>query len=165
MQLFPHPASPPAAVSAVTVSASIRRGMSDFVYRVDGPALLAEAGGPGRGAELWKHSCFELFVMPGEGPGYCEFNFAPSRQWAAYRFSGYRAGMADLEIPAPAIERLADGVRVRIDLGGLPDGAWRVGISAVIEEAGGRLSYWALAHPEGRADFHDPACFALGVAG
>jgi len=22
------------------------------------------------------------------------------------------------------------------------------------------LSYWALAHPEGKPDFHDPACFA-----
>jgi hypothetical protein len=41
--------------------------------------------------------------------------------------------------------------------------AWRLGLSAVIEEAGGRQSYWALAHPQGRPDFHHSDCFALEV--
>lgn len=36
----------------------------------------------------------------------------------------------------------------------------RVGISAVIEKTDGTKSYWALAHPEGKPDFHHPACFA-----
>jgi hypothetical protein len=31
----------------------------------------------------------------------------------------------------------------------------------VIEEVDGGLSYWALAHPPGKPDFHDPNCFAL----
>jgi hypothetical protein len=39
----------------------------------------------------------------------------------------------------------------------------RVGLSAVIEEIGGRRSYWALAHPPGKADFHHSDCFALEV--
>jgi hypothetical protein len=41
------------------------------------------------------------------------------------------------------------------------EGLSKLGLSAVIEEKDGTLSYWALAHPPGRADFHDPACFAL----
>ncbi len=35
-----------------------------------------------------------------------------------------------------------------------------IGISAVIEETDGTKSYWALAHPPGKPDFHHPACFA-----
>jgi hypothetical protein len=38
---------------------------------------------------------------------------------------------------------------------------WHVGLSAVIEERNGRMSYWALAHPTGKPDFHDPSCFTL----
>lgn len=165
MQLFPHPASPSAAIHAVTVTGEVRRGVTELVYRVTGDALLAPAGDAARAGDLWKHTCFELFVKPAGGAEYYEFNFAPSTSWAAYRFTGYREGMADLAIAAPVIERREDGIRVAIDLGGLPEGDWRVGISAVIEEADGTISYWALGHPEGKADFHDAACFAVTVAG
>jgi hypothetical protein len=33
----------------------------------------------------------------------------------------------------------------------------------VIEETNGRKSYWALAHPPGKPDFHHSDCFALGL--
>jgi hypothetical protein len=46
----------------------------------------------------------------------------------------------------------------RIDLPG--DSPWRLGLSAIIEETSGRKSYWALAHPPGKPDFHHPDCFA-----
>jgi hypothetical protein len=36
-----------------------------------------------------------------------------------------------------------------------------LGLSAVLEEANGRKSYWALAHPPGKADFHHADCFTL----
>ena len=38
---------------------------------------------------------------------------------------------------------------------------WHIGLSTIVEERNGRMSYWALAHPLGKPDFHDPACFAL----
>jgi hypothetical protein len=41
------------------------------------------------------------------------------------------------------------------------DAPWLLGLSAVIEEMNGRLSYWALAHPPGKPDFHHADCFAL----
>jgi hypothetical protein len=53
-------------------------------------------------------------------------------------------------------------LQVALDLSNLPlDGPWRLGLSAVIEEASGRLSYWALTHPPGKPDFHHSDCFAL----
>ena len=41
----------------------------------------------------------------------------------------------------------------------LPELPAKVNLACVLEEAGGTISYWAIAHPEGKPDFHDPACF------
>ena len=43
----------------------------------------------------------------------------------------------------------------------LPRAELLLGLSAVLEDLHGRISYWALAHPPGNADFHDDAGFAL----
>jgi len=54
-------------------------------------------------------------------------------------------------------------LRAHLKLGGLPGlaGDWRLGLAAVIEETNGRMSYWALKHPLGKADFHQTDGFAL----
>jgi hypothetical protein len=120
---------------------------------------------PARADGLWQHTCFEAFVRPAGGDLYFEFNFAPSMQWAAYRFDRYREGMASAEIAAPRIEfeRAAQRCILRAALTLPDDGAWRLGLSAVIEETNGRKSWWALAHPPGKPDFHHSDCFALGL--
>jgi hypothetical protein len=43
----------------------------------------------------------------------------------------------------------------------LPIGATRLGLSAVIETVDGFFSYWALAHPSDKPDFHHPDSFIL----
>jgi hypothetical protein len=44
------------------------------------------------------------------------------------------------------------------------DAVWHLGLSALIEERNGRKSYWALAHPPGKADFHHSDCFAHEIS-
>lgn len=137
-----------------------------------GDLRLPPATAPARTDELWRHTCFEAFVRPLPGEAYYEFNFTPSTRWAAYRFDSYRTGMrVATEIGAPRIEVQSGPDRytlqAALDLSGLPlpasggakGGGWRLGLSAVIEEAGGRKSYWALAHPPGKPDFHRLDCF------
>ena len=121
--------------------------------------------GKGRADGLWQTTCFELFLMPGGGRSYCEFNLSPSERWAAYDFAGYRDGMserpADRE-PQGAM-RLGSSFAIfdaAVPLSALPDGICRMNLAAVIEEQDGAKSYWALAHPADKPDFHDPACFA-----
>ena len=123
--------------------------------------------------ELWQHTCFEAFVGSSADATYYEFNFAPSTQWAAYRFSSYRSGMrVATEMSAPRIDVQSSPAcytlqaSLELDwLSRLPSGArWRLGLSAVIEETSGRRSYWALAHPLGKADFHHSDCFALELS-
>jgi hypothetical protein len=43
----------------------------------------------------------------------------------------------------------------------LPAPRLRLALTAVVEDARGRLSYWALRHPPGRPDFHHRDGFAL----
>ena len=115
---------------------------------------------------LWRRTCFEAFIRAGSGGGYDEFNLSPSGQWAAYSFSGYRAGMASADVAALAIGFRAEAggceLRARLPLPG--EGPWRLGLCAVIEDIRGDRSYWALAHPPGQADFHHPDAFALEIA-
>jgi hypothetical protein len=123
-----------------------------------------------RTVELWRHTCFEAFVRTSPGLAYFEFNFAPSTHWAAYRFDSYRSGMRVAnEISAPRVEvrssRACYRLQASLEMDQMSslriDGAWRIGLAAVIEDTSGHKSYWALAHPPGKADFHHSDSFAL----
>jgi hypothetical protein len=161
-----HPDSLGAAVDRVAVEVERPRSNSLMLsYTVTGrmsdirmPPVVA----PTRGEELWRHTCFEAFVRASSGDEYCEFNFSPSTQWAAYRFSSYRSGRCvPAEVhPIPIDVQATTGsytLRTSLELDRLPG---LLGLSAVIEEVDGRMSYWALAHPPGRPDFHHRDCFA-----
>jgi hypothetical protein len=118
--------------------------------------------------ELWRHTCFEAFVRPSTGPAYYEFNFSPSTKWAAYQFSGYRSGMrvaTEIETPRIEVRSSAETCTLQAELkfDGLSS-PLHLGLSAVLEETNGRKSYWALAHPPGKADFHHADCFALELS-
>ena len=161
--LVAHPDHPPLAVRAVEVEVLGSTDDVQLTYLVAGvekvvfPALAT----PIRADELWRTTCFELFLGFDDEERYVEFNFSPSTRWAAYAFDGYREGMAPLDRDvAPHVEWRAYGVDVDCDLGGLLHGELRMALSAVIEEEGGVRSFWALAHPPGAPDFHHPACFA-----
>jgi hypothetical protein len=120
---------------------------------------LGELSSAKRTDGLWQHTCFEAFIG---GEAYSEFNFSPSSQWAAYDFSGYRAGMHLRElVDTPGIgcdvSETHFALETEFGIGTLKG---KVALSAVIEETDGTKSYWALAHPPGAPDFHHPTCFA-----
>ena len=142
-------------------------------WRIEGSARLVipHFAGIRRADGLWRTTCFELFArVPGDR-AYVEFNLSPSENWATYRFAAYRAGMEEQPVTrAPVITPRRGRDVVILDaalrLEGLPRLPLEVGLAAVLEEEGGVLSYWALAHSGEKPDFHDPACFAarLGPA-
>jgi hypothetical protein len=161
---------------SVHIQAGAARVRADLYlrYRLTGIGnLIIPAAGPSSRADgLWRHTCFEAFLRAPSGDAYVEMNLSPSTAWAAYRFSGYRAGMtvADGILPEIALGVSPDELELeaRVNLSGAPDLAdcavWHVGLAAVIEETNGRLSYWALAHPPGKPDFHHRDGFALGLS-
>jgi hypothetical protein len=132
--------------------------------------LIPAESTPRRADKLWQHTCFEAFVAAMETAGYHEYNLSPSTEWAIYRFSAYREGMTPVmpaRPPRVSLHREADRLTlaVRIDLDSLPElrssGGLRLGLSAIIEDAQHALTYWALAHPSSKPDFHHPDGFAL----
>jgi len=169
-----HPDSRSSAVRQVDVElARQQAGSLVLRYTVSGKIdeLALPAGAtPARADELWRHTCFEAFIRPEPDEPYYEFNFAPSTQWAAYRFDGYREGMRVAnEIHAPRIavdctprRFTLQATLQRVEFMELDrEATCCVGLSAVLEETGGGKSYWALAHPPGKPDFHHADCFVL----
>jgi hypothetical protein len=168
LTLVPHPTSPrsPLAACAVAITRAAD-GSLRAAFRLAGnlaelaiPALQA----PARADRLWQHTCCEVFVGVEGSPAYREFNVAPSGAWAAYGFTGYRAGMTPLPATvAPALQRddagdaLVLAVTLPADLLPAAEARWRLGLAAVVEDRFGRLSYWALRHTDVKPDFHAPA--------
>lgn len=165
LALRPHPAAPAPAIEVRVGLTRPRAAVLGLDYELSGPIEALAIPAPaecGRADRLWRHTCFEAFLS-GDGDGYAEFNFAPSGRWAAYAFTGYREGMAALAIASPRIEVERSGamltVRTRLDLPEATGGPLKLGLAAVIEAADGGLSYWALAHPAEKPDFHRKAGF------
>lgn len=167
-KLLPHPSRPSEAVSSVEARIIGRDAQWLRVrWRIEGSQQLVVPAfaGKGRADELWKTTCFELFLKPAGGEAYSEFNLSPSERWNAYDFDGYRAGMRERPFPHEPECTMRQGSSFAIfdaalPVGGLPAADCTMGLCAVIEEHGGATSYWALAHPDGEPDFHAPACFA-----
>jgi len=161
LHLVCHPDTPARSVQSVEVAVQYHSGRWLLGFEVVGDTpLVSPRAAPARTDGLWRTTCFELFVGTA-GEGYAEYNFSPSTQWAAYAFTRYREGMTPLPIDPPLIEPVEKGIRVTLDFPVAAIGQVRLGLSAVIEEQDGTKSWWALAHPPGKPDFHHPACFAL----
>lgn len=163
-----HPSHPPDCIKRVQCRLI---GMDEnwlrIRWRIDGSEalVLPPFAGRGRADELWRTTCFELFLKPEGGEAYCEINLSPSERWAAYDFDGYRAGMRDRLFPRDASCTIRPGrgfsiFDAAIPVAGLPQAACTMGMCAVIEEEGGTKSYWAIVHGRDVPDFHDAACFA-----
>jgi hypothetical protein len=151
VRLSCHPATPP--VSAKHIDVDIRtspkgRLFARFSLECDtGSLMLPEPHASRRSDRLWETTCFEIFMKAAGESRYFEYNFSPSTEWALYRFTDYRQGMAEEMVSRPRISCQAKELTL--------------GIAAVVEEAEAVKSYWAIAHPADKPDFHHKDCFAL----
>lgn len=175
--LHRHPDTPCPAIS--NIAATIlwnQEGCLELTYTIDGIIdclRISPYRSKVRVDGLWQHTCFELFIRAKDDAEYYEFNFAPSGAWAVYSFSGYRHRIStQVESIEPKIAVLQDAARftlsadIRLDSFPefRPGVCLSLGLSAVIEESDGALSYWALKHPPGKPDFHHADAFALELS-
>lgn len=171
LQLICHKEAPAVTVETIGVGAERREDGGLWLRfhvegRLDG-LELGEPKLPERTDELWKTTCFEAFVRKSGEASYVEYNFAPSSQWAAYAFLDYRSGGPDLDVTcAPEILLDASEGHFAMETEITLPADWQnesieLNLTAIIEETGGTKSYWALAYPPGKPDFHHKDCFAL----
>ena len=180
--LLRHPSTPDDVLSGITVEVdSLTADLLVLYYRIAGDIdrLQLPAQAPSKFEdELWKHTCVEAFLAFADSDVYFEFNFSPSSQWAVYRFGSYRQNVTSLNpLPAPRVivRRHGDELEADVDihLGAIPGltaseikgRQLRLAVSAVMQSEQGVISYWALAHPPGKPDFHHRDGFALRLAG
>jgi hypothetical protein len=171
--LVPHPTTPSKAVRAIDVAINRLDSLLTLRYTATGniDALeIAPLTAPTRTDELWRGTCFELFLQAAGEIDYREFNFAPSRQWAAYVFDDYRRGMRPLELAdVPKIEievtpqTLTQTISLSLNGAFTETSSLLAGLSAVIRKKDGGVSYWALAHPDATPDFHARGSFTFAL--
>jgi hypothetical protein len=162
--LVRHPNSPSDAVQSIEAELERLPGGAIATFKVRGDLtklVIPPATSPQRSDELWRTTCFELFVA-GEGSGYREYNFSPSGAWAAYEFADYRAGMRNVQA---AIEMEISQTNNILELSAKINTEFPnpvlVGLTTVIEESEGRLSYWSTSFAPGKPDFHAAAVRSL----
>ncbi|MDR0997364.1 MAG: hypothetical protein LBL69_06875 [Zoogloeaceae bacterium] len=152
--LIPHPADAPPAGLSLRIEARLAAGHLVLAYALRGDlsALCLPETPPDPGC-LWKHTCFEAFLARPDG-SYTEYNFALPAAWQGYVFGAYRQPLP--EQPKPPLtmrwQKTDHALRLRVKLPGT--NLTRLGLSAVLEDTAGRLSYWALCHPAQKPDFH-----------
>jgi len=141
-------------------------------YSLLGPleelVIPALADLPVRRKTLWEETCFEFFLCAEDSDQYWEFNLSPAGYWNVYRFKSYRQGMQEepafTSLPFK-VRRQQDALRLslKLDLARIipEDQTLKVGISAVIKDINGGITYWALTHTGHQADFHRRDGFIL----
>ena len=167
-----HPQTPSRAIRGVDAVVGTAQGDSlslTFILQGDLSGIrIPDYRSPRRAGNLWQHTCFEAFAMAEDGPGYREFNFSPSGEWAATAFRGYRDNGEPAVEPGPeiAVRRRRERLELDAEICAqcLPPGRLlRLGLCAVVEDARGELTYWALRHPPGQPDFHHSDAFVLSL--
>ncbi len=169
--LYAHAETPPHGDLAVEAGVIRMHDGLRLHYRLLGDIAalrLPRATATLRTDELWRATCFEVFVRTRVERAYREYNFAPSTQWAAYHFVDYREGMTEIVEAAPTISvGISSNSLDLVATMSLPRrisvAELTLGLSAVVEEKDGTKSYWALAHPLEKPDFHHDDCFALDL--
>lgn len=177
LNLVPNPLTPPANPPFkvwATIDYAAKLGpvaTANIWFGIGAPAdrlVIPETAEPERTDELWTTTCFEAFLKSAGSDSYREWNFAPSGNWAAYDFTGYRDGMSKPAIAPPPYIRMEDNFTwwaLGATIAANSATPWQLGLSAVLEEKDGTKSYWAIAHPGGdKPDFHHSDCFAAKLA-
>ncbi len=159
--------------SGVTIQGAITRTgqalILSFVLQGNmGDLVLPTTTERTRCDNLWQATCLEIFWAEEGKKNYWELNLAPNGGWNVYAFTDYRTGMCQEDrIAEPRIEteRTQESFSLTAELGignlHTDNTPLRVGVSGVLQHRDTRLSYWALAHPEAKPDFHTPQSFLL----
>lgn len=162
-------------IPGLVISGNVgRNGKTFFIsYRMEGPLQEIALPGPAplleRRFGLWEETCLEFFIRPPESSAYWEFNLSPAGHWNVFSFTSYREGIKE----EPAFTSLPFRVQrgpefllsVEFALDKIIEAETKIqlAVSAVIKTKEGKFSYWALAHPGSKPDFHHKDGFVLGL--
>jgi len=110
----------------------------------------------GRQNELWKATCFEVFISRPSEIAYWEFNFSKDKAWNIYHFTDYRQPAPpkeseDFEIQS--IEWMDNNLQVQIK-SKLQFSQIEANFCAVLKLKTGETHYFSSLHTSQKPDFH-----------
>lgn len=168
LQLIPYN---PTKAPLISIQVKLHDSADAFFvsYRLTGDIAnldLGEKPHHARVIKLWEKTCFELFIK-NERDEYIEFNFSPVFEWNCFFFKRKGDALAEWQ----NIERVNMDILHSMDVFQViaeikkdifPAGflnksnkGLSAGITSVIKEKNGQISYWALSHHDQRPNFHD----------
>ena len=118
--------------------------------------------------KLWEKTCFELFIKNQNG-AYLEFNFSPNFGWNCFFFNQKGEELKEwetMQMPSTDVLLSIDHFllvaeikkiyfpKTFFDRSNNVANNLEAGITCVIKDKLGTLSYWALAHCDTRPNFH-----------
>lgn len=115
-----------------------------------------------RAFELWKTTCFELFLKEEGSSEYIELNFSPSGKWDCYHFESYRSPQPPTRYNDCQVNFLKQElglVEVEVRLDKMPQ-MLLANATAVIEDESG-INYFAYEHAKDKADFHHQSALLI----
>jgi hypothetical protein len=171
-----HPFDSKGKASALAILGQITRqgNLLTLTYVLSGDLdqvrIPIPSARPSREYRLWEETCFELFIGAKYFSPYWEVNLSPSGSWNIFRFSDYRKNMAE-ETAVPTLpvrvtrqpDVLEIQTKISLETLLLKNQPIRAGASAVIKGDDGNLTFWTLAHPSPKPDFHCKGAFCIQI--
>ncbi len=112
-----------------------------------------------RANELWKATCFELFLANSTKEAYYELNFSSSLAWNFYYLSGYRAEVKELQnISNPKIEVYKSDNKFKIVLEMEVENLKEFdsyNVACIVLNKKNERIFWSVHHHLNRPDFHN----------
>jgi len=113
----------------------------------------------GRQHELWKQTCFEIFLRPKIGIGYFEINLSTTGAWNIYKFESYRNPQPPEEYPLGevlSIQSEKEKIVARFKIENADLSLIEYSLCAVLVLKNGKITYWSTHHSQHKPDFHHP---------
>ena len=127
-------------------------------FSLHGDLSQVEGLEPGEGGErlsnLWKHTCFEVFLGLPAGR-YREVNISSSGNWQIFDFNEYRGQpqFPDVNVKGISATSQDDHFKIRCTIPPADEAIVDLNLCAVIKISN-MLTYWAARHPLRNPDFH-----------
>ena len=165
-QLFPHCQTEEALTIKASFTLTSQQLVLSFVLQgVREHYLFDTKNHAKRADELWRATCFEMFIKNSNSKKYWELNIAPNGSWNFYRFSDYKKDrQEESRVLTPKVlfkqERDEVSVNVEVDFTEkLFDESVDFNLALILLDIEGKRHFYTLNPKEGVADFH---AFVLG---
>ena len=115
-----------------------------------------------RANELWKATCFELFISPRESLNYWELNISTSKEWNCYAFDNYKENMREeknISIPNIEITQKKDtyilSCELNFGIGGVSPEHSNFNLAIILLDTDRVRHFYSINKKNGIVDFHN----------